>query len=113
MKRSNQKIITTRSRVIRYMRISKRISQTSAGDATGCSKAAIGHYETGRMDLADDRARRLVEHYGFEWKEFEDYLSGKPLPVLDLKDECFGLLDRISSEDKLRAVHTILQSFIA
>ncbi len=95
------------------MRLSKKITQVFAAEAAGCSKAAIGHYETGRMDIPNDRLRRLLAAYGESMEAFEEYVRGKAIPMLDLKDECFGLLDRIVSEDKLRAVHTILQSFIA
>ena len=110
-KRSNEKKITIHSRVIRYMRLVKRISQPVAAQAAGCSAAAIGHYENGRMDIPENRARKLVACYGFEWDDFEAYVGGQPLPMLNLKDECYGLLDRIQSEEKLRAVHTILASF--
>ncbi len=112
-KRSNEKKITVRSKVIRYMRLIKRISQPVAAQAAGCSPAAIGHYENGRMDISETRARKLIACYGFDWEEFEAYSSGKPLPMLNLKDECYGLLARIQNEEKLKAVHTILASFIA
>lgn len=111
-KRSNEKVITIHSKVIRFMRLSKRISQPSAAKAAGCSSQAIGHYENGRMEIPRSRAIRLVEHYGFQWEEFEEFTGGKPLPIIDLKDECYGLLDRIQSEEKLRAVHIILMSFV-
>lgn len=110
-KRSNEKIITIQSKVLRYMRLSKGLSQPAAAKAAGCSPQAIGHYENGRMEIPLARSQRLVEFYGFQWAEFQEYTNGKPLPVIDLKDECYGLLDRIYSEEKLKAIHTILKSF--
>lgn len=111
-KRSQQKIITTKSRIIRFMRISKKISQPDAARAAGCSPQAIGHYENGRMDIPEARLRRLLTLYDFTNEEFLEYLNGKPIPLVSVKDECLQLLDQIRNEDKLRAVHTVLKSFV-
>ena len=113
MKRSQQKIITTKSKIIRFMRVSKKISQPDAASAAGCSPQAIGHYENGRMDIPEARLKRLLNRYNFTPEEFNEYLNGKPIPMINVKDECLQLLDQIRSEEKLRAVHTILKSFVA
>lgn len=112
MKRSQQKIITTKSKIIRFMRISKKISQPDAARSAGCSPQAIGHYENGRMDIPENRLRRLLTLYDFTFEEFNEYLSGKPVPMVNVKDECLQLIDQIRNEEKLRAVHTILKSFV-
>ena len=112
MKRSQQKIITTKSKIIRFMRISKKISQPNAARAAGCSPQAIGHYENGRMNIPENRLRRLLTLYDFTFEEFTEYLGGKPIPMVNVKDECLQLLDQIRNEEKLRAVHTILKSFV-
>ncbi len=83
-----------------------------AGGLIGCSYSAINHYEQGRMDLQLDRVCLLVACYGYTMPEFEEYVRGKPLPVLSLKDECISLLDRID-EAKLRAVHAVLVGFVS
>lgn len=111
-KRSQQKVITTKSRIIRFMRISKKISQPDAARTAGCSSQAIGHYENGRMDIPEARLRRLLNLYDFTNEEFLEYLNGKPIPLISVKDECLQLLDQIRNEDKLRAVHTVLKSFV-
>lgn len=111
MKRSQQKIITIKSRAIRYMRLSKGMPQSVAAETAGCSKQAIGHYETGRMDISAERLRRLLSAYGYTESDFEEYLTGKAIPILNVKDECGALLDRIVGEEKLLAVLTILKSF--
>lgn len=110
IKRSSQKRMTTQSRIIRYMRISRRISLRAAASHLGISCSAICHYELGRMDIAPGRIRDLVCLYQYTIAEFEEYLAGKPIPVLSIKDECTLLLDRID-ETKLRAVHGVLLSF--
>lgn len=85
-KRTNQKIITAKSKTLRYMRLAKEISQATAAQAAGCSVAAIGHYETGRMDIPDERLRRLLMAYGETWDSFQEYLDGKAIPIWDLRD---------------------------
>ena len=111
-KRSQRKIITPTSKILRYMRMSRQISMRAAGKRNGLSDSAIAHYETGRMDISTDRIRQLVENYGYTMQDFEEYTAGKPLPVLSIKDECYCLIDRLD-ETKLRAVHALLTGFIS
>lgn len=65
------------------------------------------------MDIPENRLRRLLNLYDFTFEEFSEYLNGKPIPMVNVKDECLQLFDQIRSEEKLRAVHTILKSFVA
>ena len=113
VKRSQKKIITTKSKIIRFMRISKKISQPDAAKVAGCSPQAIGHYENGRMDIPEVRLNRLLAAYDYSMTEFLEHLNGKPIPMINVKDECLQLIDQISNEEKLRAIHTILKSFIS
>ena len=48
MKRSQQKKVTVEAKTLRYMRVSRGISQREAGRRCQLSEAAIGHYENGR-----------------------------------------------------------------
>ena len=82
-----------------------------AGSRNGCSDSSISHYEQGRMEYSPERVRALVESYCYTMDEFEEYLGGKPLPVLSIKDECYSLIDRLD-DAKLHAVHALLKSFI-
>ena len=111
-KRSQQKIITPTSKIIRYMRMSRCISMREAGRLNGISDSSIAHFETGRMNISAKRVRQLVECYGYKMEEFDEYVAGKPLPVLSIKDECFCLIDRLD-ETKLRAVHALLVGFVS
>lgn len=110
VKRSQEKRVTRQATVLRYMRMSRRISMREAGRRNGCSDSAISHYEQGRMELAPERVQQLVECYRYSMQEFEEFVGGKPLPVLSIKDECFSLIDRLD-ENKLRAVHAMLVGF--
>jgi transcriptional regulator with XRE-family HTH domain len=111
-KRSQQKRITTASKILRFMRMSRQISMRAAGARNGISDSSINHYEQGRMDISPARLRQLVASYGYTMQEFEEFASGKPLPVLSIKDECFSLIDRLE-EAKLRAVHALLVGFVS
>jgi hypothetical protein len=44
--------------------------------------------------------------------EFEEFMTGKPIPILNLKKECITLLDRID-DAKLRAVQAVLMGFVS
>jgi transcriptional regulator with XRE-family HTH domain len=83
-----------------------------AGRINGISVSAINHYEHGRMDISATRIAQLVESYGYTMQDFSEYLAGKPLPMLSIKAECVGLLDRID-DTKLKAVHAVLTSFVS
>ena len=111
MKRSQQKRITLKCKILRYMRVSKGIAQARAALAGACSEQAIGHYETGRMGISQDRLEKLVKFYGYSFEDFQEFLNGKSLPIISLKDECISLLDHVD-DTKLRAVHAVLASFV-
>ena len=111
-KRSQQKRITKQAEVLRYLRRSRGISMRKAGDLNGISYSTISHYEHGRIDLDESITRRLVESYEYTLAEFQEFMAGKPVPVIRLRDECIHLLDRID-EAKMRAVHAVLVSFVS
>lgn len=111
MKRSQQKRITKQAKVLRFLRMAKKISMREAGRRMNLSDSWISHIEQGRLDLSEKASQRLVEIYGYTWKEYETLLAGGDAPFVDLKDECIGLLDRID-ETKLRAVHAVLKGFV-
>lgn len=111
-KRSQEKKITMQCKVIRFMRVSRRISQREAARKCNISEPAIGHYENGRMDISASRLEQFLRVYGYTQREFEEYTSGKPIPVLSVRDDCISLLGRID-EIKLRAVHAVLSSFVS
>lgn len=110
-KRSCEKRITLASKIVRYMRISRGISQRESARRCDVSEQAIGHYEQGRMDISPARLDQFLAAYNYTKEEFAEYLNGKPVPI-DLKEDCISLLNRID-ENKLRAVHAVLISFVS
>ena len=110
-KRSQQRIVTRTSKILRYMRVSKHISMREAAHRCDLSVSAINHYEHGRMDISERRLRQLAKAYGYTAQELQGLIDGQELPVLDLKRECLGLLELID-EKKLKTVHAVLTGFL-
>jgi transcriptional regulator with XRE-family HTH domain len=110
LRRSYHKRVTLQSRVLRYMRISRSMSLRAAATSLGLSNSAICQYEQGRMDVSSERVLELVRLYGYSDAEFREFMAGKQIPILSIKDECVQLLDRID-EAKLRTVHAVLLGF--
>ncbi len=111
-KRSQERRITVQSKVVRFMRLSRGISQREAARQCRISEQAIGHYENGRMDISPTRLEDFLRVYQYTRQEYDEYLGGKPIPVFSVRDECISLLGKID-ETKLRAVHAVLVSFAA
>jgi transcriptional regulator with XRE-family HTH domain len=111
-KRSQERRITVQSKVVRFLRLSRGISQREAARQCRISEPAIGHYENGRMDVSPARLEQFLRVYGYTRQEYDEYLGGKAIPVISVRDECVSLLGKID-EVKLRAVHAVLASFVA
>ncbi len=111
-KRSQIKRITREAVVLRAMRRLRHISMRRAGVTIGVTSSAISHYEQGRMDLPKARVPELVASYGFTVPEFDEFVSGKALPVVDVRDECEQIVARIDAA-KLKALHAVLLSFLS
>jgi transcriptional regulator with XRE-family HTH domain len=109
-KRSNQKIITHEAQVLRFMRHSRGLSFSEAGKLVGISDSAVAHIEHGRMDISRARLETMIRVYGYSMDEFLEYIEGKERPI-NHRDECIRLLGEID-DLKLRAVHSILTSFL-
>ena len=107
---NKEKKPTIESKTLRYMRLSRDMSQREVAKKCNLSVAAIGHFEHGRVDLNISRIDQFLSLYGYTKEEFKEYQAGKPVPVLCVKDECVALLEQID-EVKLRAVHAVLASF--
>jgi transcriptional regulator with XRE-family HTH domain len=111
-KRSQEKRITREAKIIRFMRVSKRISQREAARLLGISEPAIGHYENGRMDISQLRLGQFLVVYGFTKQEFDEFVAGKEIPIISIKNKCIELLNQINKA-KLHTIHTILIKFIS
>lgn len=110
MKRSNQKIQTTHSKILRFMRISRNYSMRRAGKEIGLSGTTVNHVENGRMDLNDKLIGRFIKAYGYTLKEYSDYLKGKESIPFDYKEECLSLIKNMDNT-KLKAIHGLLSNF--
>ena len=111
-RRSQIKRITREAVVLRYLRRSRRISMRAAGAVIGVTSSAISHYEQGRMDLPKARIPDLLAAYRYTVAEFDEFVLGKALPVLGIRDECEQIIQRMS-DAKLKQLHAVLVSFVA
>lgn len=93
------------------MRLSRNISQRNVSEKMHCSESAIGHYETGRMDISKLRLKQFLNAYAYTMEEYEEYMRGRPIPTLELKGECINMLQRLD-EVKLKTVHSVLVDFV-
>ena len=112
LKRGQYKRHSKEAEILRYMRMSRKISMRKAGKLNGCSDSAISQYEHGWMDVPKRKIQQLVQSYGYTIDEFNEFLHGKAVPVLDLRKACVDLLDRLD-ESQLRAVHAVLVGFVS
>jgi transcriptional regulator with XRE-family HTH domain len=110
MNRSAIKRITKEATIIRFMRMSRRISMRQAAELLNLSDSLISHIEQGRQDLPRRRAEAMVKAYGYTWADFESFLAANEVPYADPKDACIQMLDRIPPS-KLPMVLTILKGF--
>ena len=62
------------------------------------------------MDLPKPRIPELVASYQYTLLEYEEFVSGKPLPVIGVRDECVQIIQRLDST-KLGMLHAMLLSF--
>jgi len=108
-RRSYQKIITKECKVLRSMRRIKKISQDEASRLCGYSRPTIGHIENGRIEISRERAKHIVESYGYKYSDFEENLSKAELrdSVIDL---CLEKIEHLD-DSKLEIVKNLLGSF--
>ena len=108
-KRSQQRRMTPRAKVLRYMRHKSGLSMNQAGRLCAISGSAVAHIEHGRMDIPEGRIETLVRGYGFTMAEFNGLLSGAGLPA-NPRDECIAVIRELS-EAKVAAVYGVLMNF--
>jgi transcriptional regulator with XRE-family HTH domain len=109
-RRSDTKIMTKEAKVLKYLRESRQLSMRQAGRILGSSDALVSHSEHGRIDLTGDLIMRFLNAYGYEYSYFQDLVSGKIHISENTLEQCMVLLKRLHP-DKLKTVHSILQSF--
>jgi transcriptional regulator with XRE-family HTH domain len=108
--RSSQKRITKEAIVLRYMRLSKKLSLNKAGRLIGITGSAIAHIEGGRMEVSQARIETMVRAFGYTQDEYLEIFDGRDLP-LNLRDECTGIIKQLD-DVKLQAVYAVLVNFM-
>ena len=109
LRRSYKKIITKKANTLKVLRRLKGLTQYQASAYCGYHKSAIGHIENGRIELSHQRICHIVESYGLTMKDFEYHLKSDQF-ITDIQDNCINIIQGLS-EEKLKAVYPLLQTF--
>ncbi len=109
LRRSYKKIITKEAEVLCVLRRLKKLTQYKASLLCGYSRTAIGHIENGRIELTSKRICHIVESYGFTLSDYKYHLGSDQF-VTDIQDNCVSIIKGLS-EEKLKAVYPLLQTF--
>jgi hypothetical protein len=83
----------------------------AAGAMIGVCGSTISHCEQGRMNFPPGRIPDLIRGYGFTQSDFEEFVMGRALPVLDIREECVQMIARLDAT-KLKPLHAVLLSFL-
>lgn len=110
MKRSNQKIITTHSKILRHMRVEKGLSMRQAASEIGLSDSMVNHVENGRVDISEKIISKFLSAYGRSRKDYDLFLSGKMDIPIDYREACSSIIKNMD-EPKLKAIYGLLSNF--
>lgn len=108
LRRSYQKIITKEVKILIGMRKLRGYSQPEASLVCGYSRPSIGHIESGRIELRQDRIEHIVKSYGFTMRDFEQHKRSDFL-VADTQNECIAIIARLNLEN-LHVAHSLLKT---
>jgi len=109
-RRSDTKIVTQEAKVLKFLRESRRLSMRKAGRLINLSDTFVCHCENGRIDLSPGIIAKFLHAYGFDYGHFQKLVLGQIEMPQDKLEECLSLLKNMS-QDKLKTVKTILQTF--
>lgn len=108
-RRSDYKKLTKEAFVLKCMRESRKLSMRQAAIAVGVSDPQINHAENGRKDLTPEFVMKLLNGYGYSYKEYLEYVTNKKETPEALMSECITIIRRLKFE-KLKTVKSILDS---
>ena len=85
-----------RPNVLRRMRESSGLTMRQAGGLIGISHVSISQFENQKLSLPEYRIEQMVKAYGFSNDEFLKIMGRAP--VINLKDDCRAMIDRLDDE---------------
>lgn len=109
LRRSYRRLVTKEVKTLKVLRRLKGLTQYQASTFCGFHESAIGHIENGRIEIPAQKIQHIVKSYGFSMAEFEYHLKSDQF-VTDIQDNCINII-RALSEEKLKAVYPLLQTF--
>lgn len=110
MKRHYRKIETPVTQALKRMRESTGVSLVKLSQKTGISSSVIGHTENGRKDhISNEYIQKITIALGYSDDDQNDFLEGKTTSF-DLRKSCISKLEKLN-KDKLKSIHSFLESF--
>lgn len=109
-RRSDDKIITKESGVLKYLRESRKLSLSKVGRIINKSDTWVSHIEHGRIDIGPKKVLILLNVYGYSYDYFLQLVEGNREMPSNHFAECMEILKRMDKE-KLKTVKAILESF--
>ena len=108
-KRSQQKRISTQTRVLKFLRERAGLSIRKAASRSGVGDGVINHLETGRIQIHQRHLDKLLPAYGSSMQTFEMFASGSVALPQDVRADCLEIVKSMSVE-QLRTAHPVLVS---
>ncbi len=109
LRRSYKRIVTKEVKTLQVLRRLKRLTQHKASVYCGYHRSAIGHIENGRIELTPKKVKHIVESFGYTMADFEYHFKSDQF-ITDIQENCINII-RALSEEKLKAVYPLLQTF--
>lgn len=106
--RSNKKVITKESRVIKLMRERKGLSMRDAAARSGLSMSSINFIENGRQSLLPRHLDVLLPAYGETLESFLNEVKKEEMPMSFAHHRCLEIIPLVPDEIA-SALHRILE----
>lgn len=103
--------MTDEVRVLKLLRSEARLSMRQVAQLVGLSDAYIAHLETGRIDLHDDKLKKLLKAYGTHLGTFRERVRTYK-PLVTPKQELMEFVRRMR-EKELVTVLAVARSLVS
>tara|TARA_Y100000296_G_scaffold84747_1_gene118729 strand:- start:218 stop:625 length:408 start_codon:yes stop_codon:yes gene_type:complete len=106
-RRSDSKVITKESQVLRFMRKSKNLSMRSAALLIDKSDTLISHTEHGRVDLHNKLIERLVTAYGYTMEDFNLFMVSDETLFVDYKEDLINFIHKMDDAQIMKTFNLL------
>lgn len=110
-KRSDRIVMTDEARVLKLLRSEARLSMRKVAEAVCLSDTYIAHVETGRIDLHNDKLKKLLKVYGTQLGTFRERVRTYQ-QVVTPEQELLELVRRMRDKE-LATVLAVARSLVS